>query len=253
MNCINLEIESKRLEVIIKKNKKGYKNTNPFPNVVIDNFFSKTNLKYILEAFPKSRSTSWKKPENVHTRNKKVLKTPKNGLKEQTLNLRSKMIFYQLNSSIFLNFLEKLTGIEGLLPDPYLYESGFHSTGPGGYLNPHADFSHHDKLKLQRRLNFIFYLNKEWKSSYGGDLNLYNKDVISKKIITPKINRCIIFSTSDHSFHGHPTKITENAPFRNSLAMYYYTVPRDKKKHRVIYPLDKKFKWFSPSLRKRRA
>ena len=53
--------------------------------------------------------------------------------------------------------------------------------------------------------------------------------VILKKIITSKIYRCIIFSTSDHSFYGHSTKITKNATFRNSLALYYYTVPRDKK------------------------
>ena len=74
--------------------------------------------------------------------------------------------------------------------------------------------------------------------------------VILKKIITSKIYRCIIFSTSDHSFYGHSTKITKNATFRNSLALYYYTVPRDKKKYRAIYSLDKKFRWFSLSLRK---
>ena len=39
----------------------------------------------------------------------------------------------------------------------------------------HADFSHHDFLGLERRLNLLLYFNEEWRPEYGGHLGLYNK------------------------------------------------------------------------------
>ena len=59
--------------------------------------------------------------------------------------------------------IEKITGISGLLPDPYFAESGFHQIQNHGYLNIHADFSHHDYLGLERRINLLYYLNDNWK------------------------------------------------------------------------------------------
>ena len=67
------------------------------------------------------------------------------------------------------------------------------------------------------------------------------KQMVNK--IVPKFNTGIIFSTSKNSYHGHPDKIINNAKPRNSIAMYYYSVPIIKKPYRVIFPLDMKFKW----------
>jgi len=37
-------------------------------------------------------------------------------------------------------------------------------------------------------------------------------------------NRCVIFNTTDFSFHGHPDPLTcPEGRTRKSLAMYYYT------------------------------
>ena len=167
-NHFNIVLEKKNFLKLEKKFKNSYQKLKPFPHVVIENFFSKENLKNILKAFPAQNSKVWKSPGNKHTFNKKVLKTPISGNKDEILDLKSKLIFWQLNSSIFINFLEKISGIKGLMPDPYLYEAGFHSSGEGAYLNPHADFSHHDKIKLQRRINFIYFLSKDWKKKIMG-------------------------------------------------------------------------------------
>ena len=42
--------------------------------------------------------------------------------------------------------------------------------------------------------------------------------------ILPLFNRCAIFSTTDFSFHGHPTPLTcPPDRSRQSLATYYYS------------------------------
>jgi Rps23 Pro-64 3,4-dihydroxylase Tpa1-like proline 4-hydroxylase len=69
---------------------------------------------------------------------------------------------------VFIDFLETLTGITGLLPDPHLWGGGLHQIQRGGFLKVHADFNRHERLDLDRRLNLLVYLNKDWKEEYGG-------------------------------------------------------------------------------------
>src|SRR3546814_6396188 len=83
-------------------------------------------------------------------------------------------MFYAFNSRPFLAFLEALTGIERLIPDPYFEGGGFHEIGRGGYLNVHADFNLNKRLNLRRRLNVLIYLNKDWEPAFGGDLELWD-------------------------------------------------------------------------------
>src|SRR5438034_178076 len=76
---------------------------------------------------------------------------------------------------------------------------------PGGFLKVHVDFNVHPKLKLDRRLNMLIYLNKEWREEWGGDLELWDADrTMCRKKIAPLFNRTVVFSTGDSSFHGHP-------------------------------------------------
>lgn len=118
-----------------------------------------------------------------------------------------------------------MTGIEGLIQDPYLFGGGIHSVGAGGFLKIHADFNWHHKLNLYRRLNLLLYLNSDWQETWGGALELWDVDMASCRVsIPPLINRMVIFNTSDMSFHGHPDPLMcpENR-MRNSIALYYYT------------------------------
>ena len=128
----------------------------------------------------------------------------------------------QLN---FLKFLESLTGIEGLISDPYYVGGGIHETKKGGFLKVHTDFNYHKKLKLDRRVNLLLYLNSDWKEEYGGHLELWDKDMLScKRKVLPVINRMAIFSTTDFSYHGHPEPLScPDNRSRRSLALYYYT------------------------------
>jgi hypothetical protein len=110
-----------------------------------------------------------------------------------------------LNSQPFLEFLCILTGINTLLPDPYFEGGGAHQIMPGGHLKIHADFNKHILTNLDRRLNVLIYLNKDWEESWGGHLEFWDKELKSPvKKILPIFNRMAIFTTTSTSYHGHP-------------------------------------------------
>src|SRR3712207_8348320 len=74
----------------------------------------------------------------------------------------------ELSSPPFLGFLEAVTGIGGIISDPYFEGGGLYFSGPGGGLVPHTDFHYYDRLKLYRRLNFLLFFNPGWEESFGG-------------------------------------------------------------------------------------
>ena len=130
-----------------------------------------------------------------------------------------------LNSNIFLDFLQNLTSIkEKLISDPHLEGGGLHEIKKGGVLKIHTDFNRHPFLDLDRRVNVLIYLNKNWKASYGGNLELWNKKEKRREhMVAPIMNRAVIFTLSDDSVHGHPAPLNCPEGFeRYSIAMYYF-------------------------------
>src|SRR5204863_6284010 len=115
--------------------------------------------------------------------------------------------------------------IEGLIPDPYLFGGGLHQIERGGVLSVHADYNFHPVMHVDRRLNLLVYLNESWDPSWGGDLELWDRDMRrAVKTIEPVAGRCVIFGTTDFSYHGHPDPLTcPPEVTRRSLALYYYT------------------------------
>jgi Rps23 Pro-64 3,4-dihydroxylase Tpa1-like proline 4-hydroxylase len=136
-----------------------------------------------------------------------------------------RQLLLELNSYPFICFLEKLTGINGLVADPEMQGGGVHQTMNGGFLKIHADFNWHAKLQLDRRINVLFYLNKNWQDSYGGHLELWDRNMTNcQRKVSPIFNRLAIFNTTDYSFHGHPDPLSCPPELaRTSVAMYYYT------------------------------
>ncbi len=88
---------------------------------------------------------------------------------------------------------------------------------------------HHKKPHWQRRCNLILYLNEGWEESWGGSLELWDRQMKEMKAkIPPFFNRAVIFSTTEHSYHGHPDAMTcPEDRYRRSLALYYYTLNED--------------------------
>lgn len=104
-------------------------------------------------------------------------------------------------------------------------ERRLHQTFGGGFLKIHADFNWHDKLKLDRRINVLIYLNKDWNDEYGGHLELWDRAMTRCEVRElPVFNRMVVFNTTTHSFHGHPDPLDcPQEMTRKSIAMYYYT------------------------------
>jgi hypothetical protein len=129
-----------------------------------------------------------------------------------------------LASPKFLSDLSYITGIPRLLADEQLLGGGIHITGPGGRLDVHVDFNFIKDRQLHRRLNLLLYLNDPWQPNWGGQFQLWDKEVKNcEAVFDPVFNRCIIFETNEVSFHG-VVPISPSAPApRKSFAVYYYT------------------------------
>src|ERR1043166_2413231 len=176
-----------------------YASAQPFPHVVIDGLFDDADLEAVLEDFPAPDQTRWVRFDNP-------LEKKLGFSHEQSfVSDRVRRFLDAMNGFEMLLFLEQLSGIEGLIPDPYFGGGGLHQIEPGGFLKIHADFNVHPKLKLDGRLNMLVYLNKNWRDEYGGHLELWDRDMSACRAkILPAFNRTVIFSTTDPSFHGHP-------------------------------------------------
>ncbi len=193
----------------------------PFPHILIENAFKEEILENILKEIPNLfEINNSNKINNPYEKKSATLRG------DYKYGHYGKEFINYLNSSEFIDFLQIITSIkEPLVPDPHLIGGGIHQTKRGGLLKIHADFCRHPETKLDRRVNVLIYLNKFWRQNYGGDLELWSKDM--KKCvrkIEPLYNRMLIFNTTDYSYHGLPNPL--NCPpdtLRKSIAMYYYS------------------------------
>ncbi len=219
---MKLYFNTKKLEKLAKSKAVEYKTAEPYPNIYFDNFMDEEPLRKVLEDFPSPEKRIWKEYENYFEG-----KLEAQG--EEKVSDFTSQLLYQFNSAPFLYFLETLTGIKGLMPDPYFMGGGLHQMKRGGKLGIHADFNEHGKLPyLSRRVNAILYLNENWKDEYQGFLELWDRDMTKcVKKIAPLFNRLAIFDVTDHNNHGVPELL--NCPegtTRKSIALYYFTVGR---------------------------
>jgi hypothetical protein len=193
-----------------------YQAAEPFPYIVIDNFLPEAILDRLLVEWPDETL-------QVYNRVQERLKFQYNP--EDLKSTFSRSLFYAFNAAPFIKFVQNVTGISGLLPDPYFNGGGFHETKAGGHISVHADFNLNKSMRILRRINVIVYLNKDWRPEYAGNLELWSKDMKTRlKSVEPVFNRCIIFNTDGDSFHGHPDPLTTPEGLtRRSLALYYYT------------------------------
>lgn len=206
-----------------------YAKGDPFPHIVIDNFFPQPLFEELCGSFPGADAPFWDKYDYQYQ-----TKMACNQVHELPDPLRSTL--HLLNSGGFLELLEDVTGEKGLISDPYYVGGGIHQIQRGGKLAVHADFTEPPHLKLFRRLNLLVYLNPEWDDAYGGNFELWDEHAKScKASVSPIGNRCVIFTTTSTSFHGHPHPLTcPEGMSRRSLAIYYYQLRKPAGGHGVV-------------------
>jgi len=217
---INYLSDSATLASEGKSLSEAYAGNTPWPHIVIDDFLEPQLLEKVRqEAASVRRSEYYEKFVDRKTDHNKYAYTP------EVVGPETSRLVNFLNSGPFVGYLEKLTGIEGLLADPSYFGGGLHKIQTGGYLEMHTDFNLLKKYKLERRLNLLLYLNKDWQPSYNGSLELWDRPSKTRvKEVPPLFNRCVVFSTTNDSMHGHPLPLaTPRGVERMSIALYYYT------------------------------
>jgi len=194
-----------------------YQGKKPYDYGCFDNFLPLDVVERVRE---EALSAGSKDAENASGNEK--LKT---SFKPYDLPPYTRAVFHALSARPFIQFLEEMSGIKGLIPDPYYLGGGIHRSETGGFLDIHADFDHHKAMNLERRLNVLIYLNPDWKEEYGGSFEVWTDDMSEKVAgFTPVMNRMCCFSTGRDTMHGNPEPVNhpDDEP-RLSIALYYYT------------------------------
>ncbi|MDB3973947.1 2OG-Fe(II) oxygenase [Alphaproteobacteria bacterium] len=216
-----LKIISEYVQTRIKDSLNNF-STSPFKHYFIDNFFPEDFANQCLNYFPDTKDLNqWE------TKNDKDIEIKMRSNWKSEFDIPDVIIdaIRILNSSLFMLEVSKIFDIHKIIPDPYYTGGGLNVTKKGGLLDVHVDGNYHDATGLDRRLNAILYLNKNWIKNWGGEFGLYDKE--GKKClkkIDPIFNRLVIFDTHDFSYHGLPDPVNfpDDSP-RKSIILYYYT------------------------------
>ncbi len=212
----------------------------PFRHVVIDHFFQPEFCQQLLDNFP-SFKEELAVTEDGNIGNKAV--------HEHISKLAAPYpeLDRVVQSQQFLDLVSAITGISGLKYDPYYFGGGTHENRHGQELDPHIDFNYHPKTDQHRRLNLIVYLNHDWQQEWGGALSLHTDPYLPprldrSKAVIPLFNRCVVFETSEYSWHSFDRialPADKRHLSRKSFALYLYTDERPKAEtgphHSTVY------------------
>jgi Rps23 Pro-64 3,4-dihydroxylase Tpa1-like proline 4-hydroxylase len=227
-------LEKVRLPKPIDALHAAYKGAKPFPHLVLDGLFSDQLLESLIPEIDGMQRDQWNNIEQDS--------------RERTLRMRSALAIGPagerflsiVHSAPFLYLLSEITGIPALLPDPYLQGGGYAAMRRGDYFHVHSDRSTAYDTGLTRRLALIVFLNKNWKSEYKGQLELWNHDAKSCEVyIDPTFNTTAMFEVAFPNYHGVPVPLA--CPVdrsRQSFILYYHTVGidgREVKPHASIF------------------
>lgn len=226
-----------RLTTLAERERGHYAAAAPYPHVVIDDLLDPVAARRMRADFPHpDDDMAWDRFGAIGFEVKRA--SPH----EERFPDSLRHAVHDLNSGPFIRFIERLTGIPHLLPDPHLHGAGIHLSRKGDHLGIHADFNWHEGLKAHRRINLLIYLNDDdWQDDWRGELELWSTDAARcERTVVPRFNRAVIFNTRSDTFHGHPAPLaTPDGVFRRSIAMYYYSSerPADEQRpaHNTLY------------------
>ena len=193
---------------------------SPFPHFCLDGFFDGAFAESIASGFPSYDEARHVGREfsTVNERKKVQITEPGSfspAVAEMNLLLASREA---------LNLFSYLFDIPDLLADDRLMGGGIHEMAPRGRLDVHVDFNYIADRQWHRRLNLLVYFNHGWKPEWGGELELWDAGVSRcERSILPAFNRCVVFTTTDSSYHGVSAIRCPEGRARRSFAAYYYS------------------------------
>jgi len=207
----------------------AFSNHNPIRHIVIDNFLQPEIAEKIFQNFPGI--------DNMNTHYKGINEKKAEHSDFSHLHPYFETVRNTLASNDFTEWLTSITNIPSLESVPDRLGYGLHQGANNSFLDVHVDYNIHPIKKLYRKLNLILFFNSEWKDSWGGHLELWDKDVkncIQK--ISPVLNRCVIFECSSVSYHGYKKITVPEGITRKSYYQYFFTpIPLNTNYHDTIF------------------
>jgi hypothetical protein len=189
---------------------------SPFPHVVLDGFLPADVADRLAAEFEDGGPT-WQAYHHVNE--KKLVASD-----VATMGPTARAVIAACHAGAFVSALETVVGAGGLRGDPELDGAGLQQTRAGGFLNVHRDHLSHAKRRTwSRQANLLLFLNPAWDPSWGGALELWDAGVTRcVRAIEPVFNRCVVFRTTERSYHGVVRVACPPDRARRSLALYYY-------------------------------
>ncbi len=199
---------------------RSFASARPFKHVVIDDFFAPGFCRRLAKDFPKyDRARFLNEHGDPGKAHHEALRR---------LGPAFRALDDALRSPAFIGLIEDISGIDGLLFDPSYFGGGTHENLDDMELFPHVDFN--CRGGLHRRLNLLIYLNPVWRAEWGGSLQLHENAWPARrddrvKTVAPLMNRCVMFETTDRSWHGFERLRLPPGErvSRRSIALYLYS------------------------------
>lgn len=200
---------------------RSYREASPYPHVVIDGLLGEARSSALAQAFPAPDHPGWKR-RDYREQSGRLGQLQRSGFEGVAPELR--WLLAEFSSMAFLDFLGAIAGRRDLVPDPHFTGAGLLATLPGGHLALHADFNRDSTRHLDRVLTALYYLPREWDESWGGELELWDRDrTRCEASIAPVRDRLVVMAHGDAYWHGHPSPLRcPEGHVRNVVAAYYY-------------------------------
>jgi hypothetical protein len=229
--------DRRALQALARAHKGGYEGARPYPHAVVDGFLGEGLARDLAARFPGPEHAGWIRRDH-REQAARMGQLQRRGFEGVDPGVRH--LLAELSGMAFLDFLEALTGIEGLIADPHFCGAGLSLTLPGGHLALHADFNRDRRRHLARKLTVLYYLGEGWQPSWGGALELWNVQKTScEASYLPVMDRLVVMAHGDDYWHGHPRPLAcPEGRFRASVAAYFYVAgpsPEDEDAHGAIW------------------
>jgi hypothetical protein len=221
-----------------KVHERRFRSAQPFRHLVLDDFLEPEDLRNLVREFPRF---------NPSLATNEMGETGRKAVVADVASIGPAYAAFDqlMRSAEFLAWIGRITSIPHLLYDPEYVGGGTHENLEGQDLDLHVDFNYHPRFQWHRRLNLILFLNEEWEESWGGLLELQGDPWSSGGVvrqIVPAANRCVLFETTEISWHGfRRIRLPEDKRHvsRKSIAVYFYTKERPRREraasHGTVY------------------
>jgi len=194
----------------------NHNSQQPVPYTIIDNFLPEELFKTLSFEIDFLQENDWTVFSNGTSYRKEC--------RNFTSTPRIQSMAYSFQGSVFLSWIEQVTGINKLVADPHYRGAGITQVSRGNSLGLHNDFNWNEQIRLTRRANIILYMNPVWNPAWGGELEFWNFDKTECLVkIEPRPNRLAIWNYDERLIHGHPHPLMcpEDILRQNFIQFYY--------------------------------